>query len=193
MSVIYHSQSSYLMFITKTIIMKLRIFLSISILIVLFGCSQPGSKGTSNVTRNGTAWASGSFNSNGKQIYFTATSNRGTPISYQGGPTTGMMMGGNLACVSCHGTDARGGSHTMHMETMDAPDIRWSALSGGHHENEEMAARQEHQGGYDFDDFRNSVENGKHPDGDEVKKDMPRWQMNDADLKDLMNYLKTLD
>jgi hypothetical protein len=56
-----------------------------------------------------------------------------------------------------------------------------------------IMARQEHQGGYDFDDFRNSVENGKHPDGDEVKKDMPRWQMNDADLKDLMNYLKTLD
>ncbi len=171
--------------------MKLRIFLTISILlVVLFGCGQSGNKGASN----GTAWASGSFDSNGKQIYFTATSKRGTPITYQGGPTTGMMMmGGNLACVSCHGTDARGGKHTMHMETMDAPDIRWSALSSGHHENEEMADKQEHQGGYNFDDFRNSVVNGKHPDGDEVKKDMPRWKMSDADLKDLMNYLKSLD
>jgi hypothetical protein len=32
---------------------------------------------------NGTAWASGLFNSNGKQIYFTATSKLGTPIGFK--------------------------------------------------------------------------------------------------------------
>ena len=62
-----------------------------------------------------------------------------------------------------------------------------------HHENKEMADKQEHQESYDFDDFQNSVVNGKHPDGDEIKKDMPRWKMSNADLKDLMIYLKSLD
>ena len=171
-------------------IMKHRIILVFSIQILLFGCGPSAD----HQMGNGTAWASGSFNSNGKQIYFTATSNRGTAISYQGGPTTGMMMSGNLACVSCHGTDATGGKHTMHMETMDAPDIRWSALSSGHHgKGEADSLKQHHEEVYTFESFKNSVENGKHPDGDELKKDMPRWQMSDADLKDVMNYLKSLN
>ncbi len=169
--------------------MKRRIILVFSIQILLFGCGQF----SDHQMGNGTAWASGSFNSNGKQIYFTATSKRGTPISYKGGQTTGMMMSGNLACVSCHGTDARGGKHTMQMETMDAPDIHWSALSSGHHEKGESDSLKQHdEEVYTFESFKNSVKNGKHPDGDELKKDMPRWQMSDADLKDLMNYLKSL-
>jgi len=120
--------------------MKHGIILIFSIQILLFGCGQSADSPMSN----GTAWGPGSFNSNGKRIYFTATSEKGTSISYTGGPIKGMMMGGNLACVSCHGTDARGGKHTMHTETMDAPDIRWSAMSSGHHGNEEMGAEQEH-------------------------------------------------
>ena len=81
----------------------------------------------------------------------------------------------------------------MHMEVMDAPDIRWSALSSDHHEmgdtgNKTMTPAK----AYDFEDFKNSVENGKHPDGDVLKTDMPRWKMSDADLADLMNYLKSL-
>ena len=38
-------------------------------------------------------------------------------------------MGSNFACVSCHGEDGRGGQHVMHMDVMDAPDIRIAALS----------------------------------------------------------------
>lgn len=171
-------------------IMKYRIILVFSSLNFLFGCDFS----SDNQMGNGTAWASGSFNSNGKQIYFTATSKLGTTISYKGGPTTGMMMSGNLACVSCHGTDARGGKHTMNMETMDAPDIRWSILSSGHHGTEEVdSLKQHHEEAYTFESFKNSVEKGKHPDGDDLKKDMPRWQMSDADLKDVMSYLKSLN
>jgi len=33
----------------------------------------------------GTSWGEGVFNSNGEQIYFTATSDRGTDISYTAG------------------------------------------------------------------------------------------------------------
>ncbi len=170
--------------------MKTRIILILSIPVLLYGCSQTSDKGLGN----GTAWAVGSFDSNGKQIYLNSTSQRGTPITYTGGPVMGMMMtGGNLACASCHGIDGKGGKHVMHMEVMDSPDIRWTALSMHHHDKGEADSLKQHnEEVYTFENFKNSVENGKHPDGDEVSKDMPRWKMSDADLKDLMDYLKSL-
>lgn len=90
---------------------------------VVTACGQPDS--------SGTAWGEGSFSSNGERIYFTATSETTGRIDYSGGVDPGgLMMGGRLSCASCHGTDARGGVHRMHMEVMDAPAIRWAALSG---------------------------------------------------------------
>ena len=57
------------------------------------------------------------YESNGEQIYFTATTEDGERVSYRGGTSFGGMMGGGpLACGSCHGLDARGGVHTMHMD-----------------------------------------------------------------------------
>jgi len=168
-----------------------QVIIGASIAVLLLGCSSQSDRSSGE----GTTWGVGSFDSNGERIYFTATSKRGTPISYTGGPSMGMMMmGGRLACVSCHGIDARGGRHMMHMEIMDAPDIRWSALSGEHHEEHEGEGKEEHHEhkAYDFKAFRNSVEGGKHPDGDKLKKDMPRWKMSDEDLHDLMDYLKSL-
>jgi mono/diheme cytochrome c family protein len=174
--------------------LKILIFL-IAVYVVQLGCNYSGrnSSGTGTAGTAGTAWAPGSFSSNGERIYYTGTSDSGTPITYTGGPMMGMMMmGGNLACVSCHGTDARGGRHMMHMEIMDAPDIRWSALASGHHDEEgAMSNDQHHHDEYNFEDFKNSVENGKHPDGKTLSEEMPRWQMSDTDLRDLMNYLKS--
>ncbi len=168
--------------------MKFKIIFGLGIALLLIGCNSQ----TDQNKVNGTSWGVGSFDSNGKRIYYTATSERGTPISYKGGPATGMMMGGNLACVSCHGIDARGGKHMMQMETMNAPDIRWSALSGEHDEEQaDMKEEHKHEA-YNFEAFRNAVEGGKHPDGDELKEDMPRWKMSDQDLKDLMDFLKSL-
>ena len=52
--------------------------------------------GSGMMGSGGTAWGTGAFRSNGERIYFTATSERGTEITYAGGPTSGdwMMMGG---------------------------------------------------------------------------------------------------
>ena len=149
---------------------KIKIILVLSIAVLIVGCNLK----TDQNTGDGTAWGVGSFESNGKRIYFTATSERGTPILYKGGPASGMMMmAGNLTCASCHGTDARGGKHNMNMETMDAPDIRWSALSGEHHEGQ-MDTEKHGDVEYNFETFRNAVEGGTHPDGDKLKEDMPR-------------------
>lgn len=144
----------------------------------------------------GRGWFAGSdYDSSGEQIYFTAINDRGQRIRYSGGPNFGGMMmgrGTNLACVSCHGPDGRGGIHTMHMQVMDAPDIRYVAMTseeeehGGDHENGD-----EHSG-YDLEAFRLAVVGGTHPNGEPLSRDMPRWQMNDEDLADLFDYLKTL-
>ena len=128
---------------------------------------------------SGTGWGTGAFGSNGERIYFTSTSERGTTITYANGPTSNswMMGNGRLACASCHGTDGRGGEHSMGMmQTMDAKDIRWSAL----------------QSEFDADTFRLAVTKGQDPDGTQLDTDMPRWNIGNDDLADLIGYLKTL-
>ena len=74
------------------------------------------------------------------------------------------------------------------MQRMDAPDIRYSALINDHDEDAEEMPMDE----YELDTFRNAVVLGRHPDGDSLNSDMPRWEMSDADLADLLDFLKTL-
>lgn len=133
----------------------------------------------------------GTFRSNGERIYFTATSERDTQIDYTGGPQTGgMMMSGRFSCASCHGVDARGGRHTMQMQMMDAPDIRWMAL-GGHGEDAEGGGEHAENDEYAFEQFALAVSDGLHPDGERLSDDMPRWDIPEADLRDLAEYLQS--
>ena len=163
----------------------------LSILIILFGCRH---EKKFQVACEGTAWAIGSFNSNGEQIYFTGTSNSGTPVTFTGGPDSVMMLtGGTLACVSCHGINAHGIRHVAGKEIMHAPDLRWPSLTKMKQKVESKGEHEQLIGNYNFDDFKKEVVDGKELDGDKLDEDMPRWKMSDEDLKDLMNYLKTLD
>lgn len=124
----------------------------------------------------------------------------------------GGMMGARLMCASCHGQDARGGVHMMHMQIMDAPDIRWSALTGEDEEQHAEEAEDEHPGeaggghadeidpndehalahaGYALAEFRMAVVEGKHPNGEQLSSEMPRWNISDGDLEDLAEFLKS--
>ncbi len=145
------------------------------VLLLVAACvSRPQSMGP-----NGTAWGTGAFSSNGERIYFSSTNERGTAITYAGGPGSNnwMMMNGQLTCASCHGPNGQGGRHSMGMmQVMDAKDIRWSVL----------------QPEFDAEKFRLAVTKGQDPDGTQLNADMPRWNMSNADLADLMAYLKTL-
>jgi hypothetical protein len=138
-------------------------------------------------------WGTGSFDSVGEQIYFTGIDASGNRIRYTGGPTTGMMMGGYLACASCHGQDGRGGQHVMHMDVMDAPDIRWSALAAEGHDEDAHEGEGGHADEYDLETFRRAVVEGEHPDGDSLSREMPRWRMSQQSLESLQSYLITLD
>jgi cytochrome c oxidase subunit 2 len=105
------------------------------------------------------------YASNGERIYFSGASANGR-IGYSGGDSGGMM---------------------------DAPDIRWSELTeaahGGHDDGE---PEMEHLP-YDEETFKQAVTRGLDPGGDALDSDMPRWRMSEADLEDLIAYLKTLN
>jgi hypothetical protein len=177
--------------------MKLKIgwvFLTLMIIgILLSACSIFYQ--TPRIVRQESSILEGPANSaNGERIYFTGTSGRGTSITYRSGPNFGgMMMGSYLTCASCHGPEARGGLHTMHMQVMDAPDITYSALSSEAEEHGEDEHGDEHGGEYTLEDFRQAVIEGKHPDGEPLSRNMPRWQMNDEDLADLFEFLKSIE
>jgi cytochrome c oxidase subunit 2 len=150
------------------------LFVAVAALLLTACSSSSGPMGS-----GGTAWGVDAFRSNGERIYFTSTSERGTAITYTGGPSSGgwMMMGGQLACVSCHGPGGRGGRHSMGMmQVMDAKDIRWSVLSKE----------------FDQEKFRLAVVKGQDPDGTQLKPDMPRWNISNDDLADVLAFLKTL-
>jgi len=132
------------------------------------------------------------YTTNGERIYFTATNDRGEYIQYTGGPAYGGMMNDRLACASCHGEDGRGGQHVMHMDVMDAPEIRIAALSAESDEHQGDAHEDDHGEEYDLEAFRRAVVLGQHPDGDSLNRDMPRWQMSDDDLADLFEFLNAL-
>jgi len=116
----------------------------------------------------------GTANTNGERIYFTATNDREQRISYTGGSAFGgMMMMGQLTCAYCHGVDGSGGQYFIHMQLLDAPDMRWAALSGP-------------------DTFRTIVVEGKHPNGEPMSSDMPRWNLDDEDLSDLADFITSM-
>jgi hypothetical protein len=150
------------------------LFVAVAALLLTACSSSSGPMGS-----GGTAWGVDAFRSNGERIYFTSTSERGTAITYTDGPSSGgwMMMGGQLACVSCHGPGGRGGRHRMGMmQVMDAKDIRWKVL----------------QPEFDAEKFRLAVVKGQDPDGTQLKPDMPRWNISGDDVADLIAFLKTL-
>ena len=164
--------------------LKVLVLILISAALVITGCSgitsQPPGQPASN--------QSGA--SNGEQIYFTGADSKGGHITYTGGPNFGgMMMGSYLTCASCHGPDAHGGRHVMHMEVMDAPAIYYDALTSMM--IEESGGTQA-AGGYTLQDFHTAVIEGKHPDGDQLSADMPRWRISDGNLADLFAFLKTI-
>ncbi len=61
----------------------------------------------------------------GKTIYLYGTDASGRSISRSG--VTG-MMGSAVACVDCHGSDARGQTIQITMNEVQVPDIRWNTL-----------------------------------------------------------------
>lgn len=103
-----------------------------------------------------------------------------------------MTGGWGLTCASCHGSDGRGGVHVMHMSPMDASDIRWSSLASEMDDGHNDEPEGEHGQGYDLETFRLAVVEGRHPNGSDLSRNMPRWDLGGEDLADLADFLQTL-
>jgi hypothetical protein len=165
---------------------KLNLLIVILVLasLVIAGCSGLANRSSGQLASNQSSL------SNGEQIYFTGTDQNGGHITHTGGPNFGgMMMGSYLTCAACHGPDAHGGQHVMHMAVMDAPAIYYDALNSM---MAEESGGTPAAGGYTLQDFRTAVIEGEHPDGEKLSGDMPRWKMSDQDLADLFAFLKTI-
>jgi cytochrome c oxidase subunit II len=117
--------------------------------------------------------------SNGQMIYFTSSSDSGSPITYSNGPR---MMENRLTCVRCHGSEGHGGRIRFMMQSHDMPNITWPELT---------AAGSDHPA-YNEKTLGRAITQGIEPDGNLLEYPMPKWQMSDSDLNDLIEFIKTL-
>ena len=105
-----------------------------------------------------------------------------TATNMPGMGQAGMMQ---MGCANCHGAAGKGGVFTFPDGTL-APDISWSTLS------KPMEMHGEAEPAYTEDTLKRAITKGIGSDGDELAPWMPRWQMPERDLDDLIAYLKTL-
>lgn len=135
----------------------------------------------------GVGQDAGRYSSVGEQIYYTgADANGPIPRAVSG---AGMMRFGGMgtvACVNCHGQDGRGGRIRMMMGTIDVPDIRYSTLTTTHSVEGTTVPAWTDQ------DIARAIRDGIEPSGQALKVPMPRWDMTDAEIKDVIAYLKEL-
>lgn len=137
------------------------------------------------------------FKSNGERIYFTGTSNSGPAITAEM-PGMHGMPAGMLACASCHGEDGRGGTVRMMMTTVTAPNIQYNNLTSPEHSEEEEGEHDDGEAGhaghppYIDETIKRAITRGSDPAGESLHWMMPRWDMTDEQLDDLIAFLKTL-
>ncbi|HSB78809.1 MAG TPA: periplasmic heavy metal sensor [Candidatus Methylomirabilis sp.] len=131
------------------------------------------------------------FTSNGERIYFTGFSRNDGYIPRVGGPPWAQRVG----CVACHGPSGRGGVPVM-MGTAIPEDIRYAALTAPAPKKEEPTAKgeKEEQEHPPFTDatIGRAITQGLDESGQPLDWTMPRWQMAEQDLNDVITYLKTL-
>lgn len=133
--------------------------------------------------------SSGGFSSNGQRIYYTGADATGPiPRTVAGRGMMGFAMMGELACVDCHGEDGRGGRVGMMLGPVDISDIRYSTLNSPHAEDGESAPGP----GWSDADIARAIRDGVEPNGERLRAPMPRWDMTDAQVSDVIQYLKEL-
>jgi mono/diheme cytochrome c family protein len=128
------------------------------------------------------------FESNGEMIFFTGSNEKGEQISFEGGPGWVYMHGG--ACVTCHGAEGKGGE-VPHMCSVEAASISYHDLTEEEH-GEHAEEEEEPHPPYTDETIKQAIKEGLNPAGEELDLCMPRWEMSDKDMADVIEYLKTL-
>ena len=137
----------------------------------------------------GGTYDKGSYASNGERIYYLGIDGDGQRIRFRRGPHWLRMRGG--ACVNCHGPEGKGGLPVM-MGTHIPGDIRYSALISGKHHGEAGDEQKSEEQAYTDEGIKKAIREGIEPSGKSLDRTMPRWDISDKDMNDLLEYLKKL-
>jgi mono/diheme cytochrome c family protein len=153
-----------------TALIKLKRVLLAILLIFLFSCSQS----TAPIPPT-----------NGARIYFTGESAGGRSIKMASLPPY-LKVSHVKSCVHCHGPKGKGGIWMTN--EVKAPDVSYKNLTS------DEAPYTGHKGhkAYNDDLIIRAVKQGIASDGRVLDTSMPRWAIEDDDMKDLIEFLKTL-
>jgi len=91
-------------------------------------------------------------------------------------------MQNGLACATCHGQGGRGGTVQIMMQAYEVPNITWPVLT----------STTDDRSAYNEVTAKRAITEGLDADGGQLEYPMPRWQMSDSNLNDLVGFIKTL-
>jgi ABC-type branched-subunit amino acid transport system substrate-binding protein len=121
----------------------------------------------------------------GKYIYETGRSRSRRVINADLGGGEAPTPGHVLPCINCHGADGRGAEDYVGIAPLN---VNWYALASTVHAH---AVRT--HGPFDELSLARAIIFGKDPDGNDMEKAMPRYDMAQEDVQDLIAYLKVMD
>ncbi len=122
----------------------------------------------------------------GKRLYTQGESTSGAPVTAVVSRGATEITASILPCVGCHGDDGRGRPEGG----VVPPDIRWSSLSAksGH----EHSYGRSHPA-FDESALGRAITKGVDSGDNALDMAMPRFQMSEADLQDLIAYIKRIE
>lgn len=124
------------------------------------------------------ATSSTSLAAAGQHIYQTGLDAQGVQIARSSIPISeGALMMGGGGCASCHGANGQGSVVSMMMGYIEAPDITYTTLT--------------HEGYTDTTIYR-AIRYGINEENKNLNPAMPRWQLTDTEVRQVVAYLKEL-
>lgn len=120
----------------------------------------------------------------GRQLFLHGSSSIGNPVVATVGKAT-RLPGSAAACAGCHGRDGSG----RREGGTAAPDIRWPTLSAPG-KREGSAGRL--SSAYDPGALARTLTQGLDASGNPLSPAMPRYELYDQDLADLLAYLQRM-
>jgi ABC-type branched-subunit amino acid transport system substrate-binding protein len=121
----------------------------------------------------------------GRQIYLRGSGASGEPIIAMLGDSDVSVPASSLPCVNCHGEDGTG-----RPEGGIAPsDITWEALSKPYGVQARSGRRHPP---YDERSLARAIRQGIDPAGNRLLTVMPQFRISDADIENLIAYLKRI-
>ncbi len=120
----------------------------------------------------------------GKRIYTEGTSDDAQGITAR--MSGAAMPASVLPCGSCHGTDGRGRPEGG----VTPSDLTWAALTRPYATQLQSGRKRSP---YTEASLARAISEGVDPDGEELHVAMPRFEMSEADMSDLIAYLKMID